>query len=577
MDRDRIIRELFKVNLSALGKRTVFRAEQELGRGGNGVAFLVRASSNRELVAKVYIPPDTRDLDDAAFKRFQRELELVSRLKHPFVVQAEGVGIIQLGAYRLPFYLMPRANGTLREVVPPCFDPAHLEDALHIFMRTLLGVSYLHHVGIVHRDLKPENVLVFKNRVPRVSDFGIAHVAPGFVGWSQLTVEADRLMNWDYYAPEQRFGDATCVDHRADIYALGLILYELVSGVQPVRPNLPELGDLHPFLAPLGPVFKKMTAHDPARRYEHLDLVIDDLAWALRRVEVLTETPRTDEENGRRLVRSIRSANRAVQSDALDIAKRLGPKALPLLHDQLGYARLDVALAAYDILGHLLAEESIPYLVAGLYPRQARARLRFPTAEAAAKCLGSYPQEVRLEALQLISARVRPRDIEVIVRGIPAELAYPKVLRVYEAGLLGGEYGDSGGLLLLLGIDGDKAWPLVKQRMIDSNVGLYSYDLIEKFLPVAGHLHQQAIFDHLLSGRVSLSKWALDKILQAIRQSSLAVELRVSLVRRVLNLVESVVNRRDEREALLVSGRTTLAELEGGGEATTEKGVIHHA
>jgi len=575
MDRDRIIGELFKVDLSAFGRRTVFRAERELGRGGNGVALLVRASSKRELVAKVYIPPDTRDLDDAAFKRFQRELELVSRLKHPFVVQAEGVGIIQLGSYQFPFYLMLPATGTLRQLVPPRFDPAHLEDALHIFVRTLLGVSYLHHVGIVHRDLKPENVLIFKNRVPRVSDLGIAHVAPGFVGWSQLTVEADRLMNWDYYAPEQRFGDATCVDHRADIYALGLILYELASGVQPVRPNLPELGDLDPVLAPLGPVFKKMTAHDPARRYEHLDLVIDDLAWVLGSMGILAETPKTDDAEGRRLVRSIRSTNQAVQSDALDIARRLGPTALPLLHEQLGYARLDVALAAYNILGHLLAEESIPYLVAGLYPRQVRGHLRFLTAEAAAKCLSRYRQEVRLEALDLITTRVRPQDIEAVVTGIPAELAYPKVLRIYEGGLLAAHYGDTGGLLLLYRIDGERAWPLVNHRMIDPKGALHSYDLIA-FLPMAGRLHQQAIFGHLLSGRVSLSKLALDKILQAIRQSTLAVELRVSLVHRVLILIDAIVSLRD-REALLASGRNTLAELAAGGGAASEEEVIHHA
>jgi serine/threonine protein kinase len=204
MDRNRIIKALAGIKIKADGMRTEFRVAEELGRGGNGAAFVVR-SSRRELVAKFYLPPDSRDLDQSAFKRFQREMQLTAQIKHPYVVSSEGVGTVRVGSYQIPFYLMRRATGTMREMVPESFALSDLSRRLRAFTRAVLGVSYLHHLGIVHRDLKPENILLF-NDTPKVSDLGIAHVAPGFINWSQLTVSKEQLMNRDYYAPEQRHG-----------------------------------------------------------------------------------------------------------------------------------------------------------------------------------------------------------------------------------------------------------------------------------------------------------------------------------------------------------------------------------
>ncbi len=272
MDRNRIIKALSSLKIKAEGARTEFVVAKELGRGGNGAAFVVK-SPKRELVAKFYVPPDSRDLDQNALKRFQREMQLTTTINHPYVVRSEGTGTVHVGSYQIPFYLMRRATGTMREMVPASFALPDLGKLLRTFTRVLQGVSCLHHLGIVHRDLKPENVLLFDG-VPRIADLGIAHVAPGFMNWSQLTVPKEQLMNRDYYAPEQRHGDATKVDHRADIYALGCMLYEFVSGISPTRPNLPPLEEFHRALAFLDKVLARMMAHRPDSRYQTIDAAI---------------------------------------------------------------------------------------------------------------------------------------------------------------------------------------------------------------------------------------------------------------------------------------------------------------
>ena len=118
MDRNRIIKAISAASIKADGARTTFGVGTELGRGGNGAAFLVR-SAHKELVAKFYVPPDSRDLDQSAYKRFHREIALASKVRHPYVVASEGVGTVRVGSYEIPFYLMRRATGTLRDQILP--------------------------------------------------------------------------------------------------------------------------------------------------------------------------------------------------------------------------------------------------------------------------------------------------------------------------------------------------------------------------------------------------------------------------------------------------------------------------
>jgi serine/threonine-protein kinase len=239
---------------------------RELGSGGNGVAFLCQATETDSLVAKVYIPPDSRDLDERAYKRFKNEISLISKMQHPNVIKALGSGIIEIGAYSLPFYTMPFAPGTLRQEITTAGGPDHLERKLRIFLRAVLGVAALHSQGIVHRDLKPENILISDEGTPWVADLGIARVSAQLATTGVKTMASERLRNQDYYAPEQRFGSAIDVDHRADIYALGCILYELISGTPPVRVNSPKLQTISDSFSRLDSVIDRMTAFNAEDR-----------------------------------------------------------------------------------------------------------------------------------------------------------------------------------------------------------------------------------------------------------------------------------------------------------------------
>jgi serine/threonine protein kinase len=105
MDRERLIGEIAKRGIRTSGGQ--LRIVQELGRGGNGVAFLCK-SKGSEVVAKVYIPPDKRDLDEQALKRFQQEVKITEKTRHPNVIRALDSGSLTLAAYNLPFYVMPK-------------------------------------------------------------------------------------------------------------------------------------------------------------------------------------------------------------------------------------------------------------------------------------------------------------------------------------------------------------------------------------------------------------------------------------------------------------------------------------
>jgi serine/threonine protein kinase len=139
-------------------------------------------------------------------------------MKHPNVIKALASGTIKIGAYNLPFYTMAFAPSTLRKEMSAVSGQDVLERRLRIFIRAALGVAALHSHGIVHRDVKPENILISKEGTPWVADLGIARVSAQLATTGVKTVASERLRNQVYYAPEQRFGKATEVDYRADIY-----------------------------------------------------------------------------------------------------------------------------------------------------------------------------------------------------------------------------------------------------------------------------------------------------------------------------------------------------------------------
>lgn len=464
VDRTRIIEKLRTTPIVS-GSAT-FRFKRELGRGGNGVAILCSTSAGEETVAKVYVPPDARDLDDRALERFNNEVTLTTRFKHPHIVPSLGSGAIDIGTYRLPFYLMPVASSTLRAAVSVDTDAEQIERKVKLFLRACYGVACLHHYGVVHRDLKPENILVDKKGEPWVADLGIAHVNPDFVSVGLKTIASEKLLNRDYYAPEQRFGQATEVDFRADVYALGCILYELLTSIPPVRTNSPNPSSISSVLAPFDSIWSRMAAWKKEERYAAVEYAAEDISMALGHVlAVLRGASGVRHPDVKLMTKLMRSRNEAQRQQGIEIAIRLGKSALADLHALLGHGKREVRNSAAQAIGQIAEPSSLPFLVAALYGNTEKVGHFRPAADTAAEAIARYPVDDRINALRLIESHVLPAQLRAIVAGLPADAAYEAVLDLKKRDLLLLDYADTE-LSLLSQIDEARAWPDVERLLL---------------------------------------------------------------------------------------------------------------
>jgi eukaryotic-like serine/threonine-protein kinase len=203
-----------------------YEVQALLGQGGMGAVFRARQPRLNRLVAlKVMLSGVYAGRDERG--RFQREAEAVAGLQHPNVVQIYDVG----ESSGRPYFTMELLEGGslarhLAGIPQPSRQAAEL-------LATLAGaVQFAHQGGIVHRDLKPSNVLLAADGTPKLSDFGLARRLDGGAG---LTRSGLVLGTPSYMAPEQARGDTQAVGPAVDIYALGAILYELLTGRPPFR------------------------------------------------------------------------------------------------------------------------------------------------------------------------------------------------------------------------------------------------------------------------------------------------------------------------------------------------------
>lgn len=211
-----------------------------LGRGGMGVVYRVRQKSLNRLAALKVLAPE-RVADPNFAQRFAREAQALASLNHPHIVTIYDFG--QAGGF---FYLlMEFVDGTnLRQVLrsrklaPP--------EALSIVPSLCDALQYAHDRGIVHRDIKPENLLLDQQGRVKIADFGIAKMLasrPGEEASSKIPSPPagptrQGLGTPGYSAPEQ-VADPGSVDHRADIFSMGVVIYEMLTGEMPGRPLLP--------------------------------------------------------------------------------------------------------------------------------------------------------------------------------------------------------------------------------------------------------------------------------------------------------------------------------------------------
>jgi len=200
---------------------------REVHRGGQGVIYeAVEKSAKRKVAIKVLL--GGQHADKSAQKRFEREIELVAQLRHPHIISLFHSGTTKEG---LQFYVMDYLHGLrLHDYVRE--KGLTLEDTLKLFSHVCEAVQYAHQRGVIHRDLKPSNVLVDAQGDPKVLDFGLAKLLAGPVE-SLVSITQNILGTLPYMSPEQARGNPDEVDTRTDVYALGVMLYELLTGSFP--------------------------------------------------------------------------------------------------------------------------------------------------------------------------------------------------------------------------------------------------------------------------------------------------------------------------------------------------------
>jgi serine/threonine protein kinase len=240
-----------------------------LGQGGMGAVYKARQRKLDRLVAVKILPPDWGK-DPAFAERFDREAKALARLTHPHIVTVHDFGESD-GLFYLVMEYVDGAN--LRHILQQGrLEPA---EALAVIPQICDALQYAHEEGVVHRDIKPENILLDSKGRVKLADFGLAKLLNRPRAVFTLTGSRQVMGTLDYMAPEQRSHPQE-VDHRADIYSLGVVFYEMLTGELPLGRFAPP-SRMAGVDARLDGIVFRALEREPERRYQRFTEVKADL------------------------------------------------------------------------------------------------------------------------------------------------------------------------------------------------------------------------------------------------------------------------------------------------------------
>ncbi|MEE2672971.1 MAG: protein kinase [Myxococcota bacterium] len=256
----------------------------ELGRGGMGIVYKAKDTALDRLVAYKVLP-DTLQENPQALKNFLREAKSAAKLNHPNIVTVYDTGA-QDGRY---YIAMEYVDGTTLKEILRRRGPIAPAGILHVLVQMCEAMSYAHDEKVVHRDIKTSNVMWARDKKAKLMDFGLAKVI------EEVRNHTTVVSGTPYYmSPEQTLG--TNIDHRTDIYSLGVTLFELAAGTVPfkegnipyhhVHTPPPDVRDLQPTLpAALARVINRCLLKDPAQRYQSAREILDEVRSTLGQTE----------------------------------------------------------------------------------------------------------------------------------------------------------------------------------------------------------------------------------------------------------------------------------------------------
>lgn len=254
---------------------------EQIGQGGMGCVYkAVQVELKRTVALKITLAASS----DISNRRFVREMEIAAQLNHPNICKIYDAGIIDGQKYMVMDYI---EGESLKEYLKK--HDLCVEEKLRLLMKICVALGYAHRRKIVHRDLKPENIMMNANGEPMVIDFGLARRVD--TSEFDLTKTGDILGTPYYMAPEQIAGLRKNITHQVDIYALGVILYELLTGKRMIEggnvfeimcriqdKNYVPLCKQNPALSKdLHTIWEKATYQNRKHRYANVDLFAADL------------------------------------------------------------------------------------------------------------------------------------------------------------------------------------------------------------------------------------------------------------------------------------------------------------